>query len=102
MAISAMAAAQAPAPSLLGCYSSSQPLTNEGTDIYQSSGECGKTCSAFNSAVFAMSQGNLCFCGNTLPAQSAITSDSDCSTPCVGYPDEMCAYGDMKPCVESG
>ncbi|KAK5173148.1 Stress-activated PKC1-MPK1 kinase pathway sensor [Saxophila tyrrhenica] len=100
LAFSAMAAAQG--VSLIGCYSSIKPLTNQGTDRYQSSGACSKTCARQNAATFAMSRGNLCFCGNMLPAESTQTDDSECDTPCVGYPDEMCGGPDAYSVYLSG
>lgn len=82
-----------------GCYSSSKPLSDQGTNIYQSSGACQKTCvdDAGNAAVMAMTEGSNCFCGDMLPAESDKVDDSYCDTPCDGYDQETC----MSPHIPS-
>lgn len=75
-----------------GCYSSSTPLKDQGTNIYQSSGACQKTCveGGTSYAVMAMTEGSNCFCGDMLPAEDTKVDDSKCDTPCDGYDQEMC------------
>ena len=75
-----------------GCYSSSTPLKDQGTNIYQSSGACQKTCveGSTSYAVMAMTEGSNCFCGDMLPAEDTKVDDSKCDTPCDGYDQEMC------------
>lgn len=71
-----------------GCYSSSTPLTSAGTNIYQSTGKCTETCAG--SAVYAMTMGDACWCGDELPALSDKVDLSDCDTACVGFPNDIC------------
>ncbi|THW17938.1 WSC-domain-containing protein [Aureobasidium pullulans] len=73
-----------------GCFDSSSGLTQSDTYNYQSKGHCQQLCVKANAVVMAMSNGNECWCGNTLPPKSSLQSDSECSTTCVGYPSDMC------------
>jgi len=91
----AMSALTARAQSMVaqGCFSSSQPLTNQGDATYQSSANCETTCTNMNKPVLGLSNGNLCWCGDMLPAADSQVSDSKCNTPCQGYPQESCGGG---------
>ncbi|KAF2169666.1 hypothetical protein M409DRAFT_20081 [Zasmidium cellare ATCC 36951] len=71
----------------VGCFSSSTPLDNINTYMYQSSGYCSEHCS---SAVMGLTDGNQCFCGDQIPAESDKVDDSKCSTKCDGFGQEMC------------
>lgn len=71
-----------------GCYSSSTPLDSFGTFPFQSVGNCGTDCAG--SAVFAMTEGDACWCGDQLPALSDKVDKSDCDTSCTGFPDDRC------------
>ncbi|KAG9621369.1 hypothetical protein KCU64_g21325, partial [Aureobasidium melanogenum] len=74
-----------------GCFSGSAGLEDNGTYNYQSKGHCQETCIGVGATVMAMTDGNDCWCGSTLPAKSSLQSDdSKCSTSCVGYPDDIC------------
>lgn len=74
-----------------GCFSGSAGLEDNGTYNYQSKGHCQETCIGVGATVMAMTDGNDCWCGSTLPAKSSLQSDdSKCSTTCVGYPSDMC------------
>ncbi|KAG9561553.1 hypothetical protein KCU97_g17554, partial [Aureobasidium melanogenum] len=74
-----------------GCFSGSAGLEDNGTFNYQSKGHCQETCIGVGATVMAMTDGNDCWCGSTLPAKSSLQSDdSKCSTSCVGYPDDIC------------
>lgn len=74
-----------------GCFSASAGLEENNTFNYQSKGHCQETCIGVGATVMAMTDGNDCWCGSTLPAKSSLQSDdSKCSTTCVGYPDDMC------------
>ena len=79
------------APLLVGCFSSSQPLSRMGTYKYQSSGYCSGICTSRNQGVVGLSNGNVCWCGDELPPVTAQVLDSKCSTPCQGYGIEDCA-----------
>ncbi|KAG9728257.1 hypothetical protein KCU84_g23789, partial [Aureobasidium melanogenum] len=73
-----------------GCFSGSAGLEDNGTFNYQSKGHCQETCIGVGATVMAMTDGNDCWCGSTLPAKSSLQSDdSKCSTSCVGYPDDI-------------
>ncbi|KAH0253330.1 hypothetical protein KCU84_g23817, partial [Aureobasidium melanogenum] len=73
-----------------GCFSGSAGLEDNGTYNYQSKGHCQETCIGVGATVMAMTDGNDCWCGSTLPAKSSLQSDdSKCSTSCVGYPDDI-------------
>jgi cell wall integrity and stress response component len=71
-----------------GCYSSSTPLDGIGPFQYQSVGACSSNCTG--SAVFAMSEGDACWCGDELPALSDKVDKSECDTSCVGFPSNIC------------
>ncbi|EAU36522.1 predicted protein [Aspergillus terreus NIH2624] len=73
-----------------GCYKSVSPLSSQGTYTFQSDGYCQNLCLKSNYKVFALHNGNECFCGNKLPADSDETDDSDCNTSCTGWPSVMC------------
>ncbi|KAF3388693.1 hypothetical protein F1880_004321 [Penicillium rolfsii] len=78
------------AMTLVGCYSSSDGLTNQTSYTFQSSGWCYDRCTAWNAAVFALSGGSDCLCGDELPPSSDKVASSKCSTPCNGWPSDMC------------
>lgn len=78
------------APVLVGCFSSSKPLQNQGTYKYQSSGYCSGICTSRNQGVVGLSNGNTCWCGNELPAADTKVLDARCNTPCQGYGIEDC------------
>lgn len=73
-----------------GCFSSSQPLSDQGSYTYQTSGYCRPLCEDKNAAVFGLSDGSNCWCGNQLPAASSKVSDSNCDVGCNGYDKENC------------
>lgn len=76
----------------LGCYSSSQPLKSQGTWTYQSTGYCQTKCLNISEPVFGLSDGDVCWCGSEIPATSGKTSNSNCDTPCQGWPSVNCTY----------
>ncbi|OJJ49221.1 hypothetical protein ASPZODRAFT_140149 [Penicilliopsis zonata CBS 506.65] len=73
-----------------GCYNNSTPLVDQGSYTWQSSGYCQKECVKAGYAVLGLWKGSNCLCGNELPAESALTSDSECDTECDGWPQEDC------------
>jgi hypothetical protein len=80
-----------------GCYSSSTPLKDQGSNIYQSSGACQPICVDQDFAVMAMTEGSNCLCGDMLPSEDSKVSDDKCDTPCDGYDKEMCTSSN-PPC----
>lgn len=73
-----------------GCFSSSQPLDDQGSYTYQTSGYCRPLCEDQGAAVFGLSDGSNCWCGNQLPAANSKVSDSNCDVGCNGYDKENC------------
>ncbi|KAJ5905269.1 uncharacterized protein N7473_002185 [Penicillium subrubescens] len=78
------------AMTLVGCYSSSEGLTNQTSYTFQSSGWCYDRCIAWNAAVFALTAGSDCLCGDELPPSSAKVAKGKCGTACDGWPSDMC------------
>ncbi|KAJ5606388.1 hypothetical protein N7510_009169 [Penicillium lagena] len=74
----------------VACYDNSEGLTNQTSYNYQSQGWCQTYCVNMNAAVFAMTKGSDCLCGDELPPASGKVSDSKCSTKCDGWPSVMC------------
>ena len=75
-----------------GCFSSSTGMTLNSTQEYNSRGSCGDQCYAINSATFAMTDRNLCYCGDVLPPSSTKVNDSKCNINCPGFGSESCKY----------
>lgn len=76
--------------SYVACYSSSKGLTNQTSYTFQSTGWCQDRCVGDNAAVFGLTGGSDCLCGDELPPSSDKVSDSECSQPCDGWPQAMC------------
>lgn len=89
-----------------GCYSSSYPLyTNSSLSpyIYQSSGWCQEQCGTYaQKAVFGLTDGSDCWCGNELPANSTKVSDDECNVGCQGYGTQDCGGTDTWSVYTSG
>lgn len=78
-------------PQWVGCYKSSEPLSDEGHYQYQSQGYCqNNVCIKKNAAVFALLDGGECYCGNELPPESSKVASSECNVPCIGYDLQTC------------
>lgn len=73
-----------------GCYSSAASMTSVGTYMYQSSGYCSTQCSNKNSPSMALTNGNDCYCGDEIPADSDKVDDTKCNTACTGYGQTNC------------
>ena len=72
-----------------GCYAIDDNLNLTDTSIFQSQGRCGgAVCGPKGFAVFGMSSGSQCLCGNAIPV-SQVTGDN-CNVPCPGYPNDTC------------
>lgn len=91
--------AQAPAwagpypPLLMGCYSSSEGLTYNDTNAFQSNGHCKDQCGPLNKAVMAMTGGTDCWCGDMMPPLSTKVDDKFCDTGCVSWKEDNCTLG---------
>ncbi|KAI1609245.1 cell wall integrity and stress response component [Exophiala viscosa] len=74
----------------LGCYSKPDPLVEQGSYTFQTSGYCQTQCVALNKAVMAITGGSTCYCGTELPALDLEVDDSKCDSPCNGYDSQNC------------
>lgn len=71
------------------CYSSlPSNFIDNGTWTYQSSGYCQERCVPMGYSVMAMTNGNDCWCGNELPANS--TKTDTCTDTCDGWQADAC------------
>ncbi|KAH7382885.1 WSC domain-containing protein [Cadophora sp. MPI-SDFR-AT-0126] len=73
-----------------GCFSSSTGLKLNSSIEYNSRGSCGDVCYAQNSATFAMTNKNDCYCGDVLPPASTKVDDTKCNINCPGFGSESC------------
>lgn len=73
-----------------GCYSSTGSMSDKGEYIYQSQGACKDTCIGEGKAVMALTEGSTCWCGDEVPSSAEKVDDSNCQTPCQGFPEERC------------
>jgi hypothetical protein len=78
------------ATKLMGCYSSSQGLVFQKSDVGDSSGFCQNICFPLGKAVMAMTGGKECWCGDEMPNNATKVDDSNCSQGCMGYPADKC------------
>ena len=75
-----------------GCFSSSKPLSDQGSWTYQSPGYCQGRCVQLNKAVMGTTAGSNCYCGDQLPVADSKVPDSKCNTPCFGYDKDSCVF----------
>lgn len=73
-----------------GCYSSSSGLTKNSSYTFNTKGYCQEQCVPMGMAVEATSNGDECWCGNSVPPASAKVDDDKCTTTCTGYGPEIC------------
>lgn len=69
----------------VGCFSSGDPLVDQGSYTFQTAGYCQCVCATMNKPVMATSKGSDCYCGDLIPATTAEASNSSCNSPCNGY-----------------
>ena len=74
----------------MGCYSEIESFKNQGPYTYQSPGHCQAQCAEDDYKVAALSRGNMCYCGNEMPPDSAKIADDKCDVPCSGWPAGSC------------
>lgn len=79
-----------------GCFDSSDPLEDHGPNEFQSTGACQKQCVLLGKAVMGLTKGTNCWCGDYIPTADAKVSDSQCSSPCVGYDIKTCTWGTIN------
>lgn len=75
-----------------GCFSSSEPLEDQGVAEFPSTGQCQGTCAELDMPVMALVDGETCFCGEMLPAADDEIGSENCNTPCAGYDLETCMF----------
>ncbi|KAI9676916.1 MAG: hypothetical protein M1817_006755 [Caeruleum heppii] len=73
-----------------GCYSSGGSLSDTGEWTWQSQGYCKDKCTSEGKAVFALTEGSNCWCGDELPSSDDKVDDSNCRSSCQGFPSELC------------
>lgn len=73
-----------------GCFSSSEPMQDQGSYMYQSTGYCQQLCAGLGKAVMATTAGSNCWCGDLLPAASSKVTEDTCNSPCNGYNKQNC------------
>ncbi|KAF2211891.1 hypothetical protein CERZMDRAFT_59383 [Cercospora zeae-maydis SCOH1-5] len=73
-------------------------MESVGTYTYQSSGYCSQQCAGKNAGAMATTNGNDCWCGGEIPADSDKVDDSKCNTPCTGYGQDSCTC-DRRACL---
>lgn len=74
-----------------GCFSSSEPLEDQGSYTFQTQGNCQPICVGLEYTVMALVNGSNCFCGNKIPSKDSLVDDDKCNTPCNGYDQDNCA-----------
>lgn len=75
-----------------GCFSSYEPLEDQGEYTFQSSGNCQKLCVGLDTVVMGLVNGSNCYCGNKLPAKDDEVDMDKCNTPCNGYSQDTCRF----------
>lgn len=78
-----------PAMRYVGCYSSSDGLTNRTSYVYQSFGWCLNECIKTDAVAFAL-RGSECLCGTKLPPPSAMVPKGQCNQACPGFSSDIC------------
>ena len=58
---------------------------DQGSYTFQTAGYCQCVCATLNKPVMATSKGSDCYCGDLLPAEDTVASNSSCNSPCNGY-----------------
>ena len=79
----------------MGCYSEVDSFKNQGPYTYQSPGHCQAECAENGFKIAALSRGNMCYCGNKVPSDSAKIADDKCDLPCSGWPAGSCEFPDI-------
>ncbi|KAJ5306322.1 hypothetical protein PENANT_c017G06251 [Penicillium antarcticum] len=78
----------------VGCYSDAGSLKNKGPFSYQSVGACEQSCVRDGHNVIGLTRGNMCYCGDAVPSQSAKVDNDKCDLACPGYPADKCGGTD--------
>ncbi|EXJ94741.1 hypothetical protein A1O1_03138 [Capronia coronata CBS 617.96] len=74
----------------LGCYQHPNPLVEQGSYTFQTSGYCQTQCVGLNKAVMAITGGSTCYCGDELPSLDQEVDQGKCDSACQGYDQQTC------------
>ncbi|KAJ5780442.1 hypothetical protein N7457_005602 [Penicillium paradoxum] len=74
----------------MGCYSEVESFKSQGPYTYQSLGYCQNLCAKKEFKVAALSRGDMCYCGDDMPSDSAKVDDDQCDMTCPGWPEATC------------
>ncbi|CAG8371509.1 unnamed protein product [Penicillium salamii] len=74
----------------VGCYSDIGSMKSQGPFTFQSPGHCEDQCSKKGFKIAALGRGDMCYCGDQLPSQSAKVDDDQCDIQCSGWPEATC------------
>ncbi|KAJ5592425.1 hypothetical protein N7537_009329 [Penicillium hordei] len=85
----------------MGCYSAIESFKNQGPFTYQSPGHCQSQCADNDFKVAALSRGNMCYCGNKVPSDSAKIADDKCDIACTGWPVASCGGMDTFNIIQA-
>ncbi|CAG8167295.1 unnamed protein product [Penicillium nalgiovense] len=85
----------------MGCYSEVDSFKNQGPYTYQSPGYCQAKCAENGFKVAALSHGNMCYCGNKVPSDSAKVADDKCDLACSGWPAGSCGGQDTFNIIQA-
>lgn len=89
MVLGAIAPALAADPSV-SCFDNSGETKNFGIKTYQTASLCREQCQGANKAVYGVTKGSTCFCGDAFPSDDGKVGMEKCNLPCQGWPEEMC------------
>ncbi|KAJ5154607.1 uncharacterized protein N7500_010046 [Penicillium coprophilum] len=85
----------------MGCYSDVESFKNQGPYTFQSQGYCQTKCAEKDFKVAALSRGNMCYCGDEVPSDSAKIADDKCDVACSGWPDDNCGGKDTFSVIQA-
>ncbi|RVD84531.1 uncharacterized protein DFL_006278 [Arthrobotrys flagrans] len=88
MVFGAIAPVFAADPSI-ACYDNPGDTKNYGIDTYQTANLCLTQCKNKNKAVYGVTRGSTCYCGDFFPDDGKLDM-SKCDVSCQGWPDEKC------------
>jgi len=74
----------------LECYAKPDPLIEDNTNTFQTSGSCQIACGNKNYAVMAITGGSTCYCGDEFPPLDKQVDESKCDEPCQGFDQQTC------------
>ncbi|EPS35884.1 hypothetical protein H072_10675 [Dactylellina haptotyla CBS 200.50] len=73
----------------IACYDNAGETKNVGPNTYQTQGLCHDQCRDSNKAVWGVTRGSTCYCGDFVPSDGKVDK-SECNISCQGYPQQLC------------